>query len=394
MGDARASPISLMIKEVYPAGVSPIKKWPFMTDLSDYSFQMLQEGDAFTPYRARQRGDSVSILTPTPIPGLQTPTILERLNHKLLFANELDPARAVRALTLAHHNGCKMLVLEDPSGHPLSGLLGQALELKRFLSLAVSLPAALRHFHQRGLFHKDIKPANLLVDTADNVRLMGFGIASRFSRECQAPAPPEVIAGTLAYMASEQTGRMNRSIDARSDLYSRGVYPVRDAHRGASVYGFVSHGVDPLSHRAAAAQRTDVRNPGSGRGNCPEATRQERRGPLPNRSKHRGRPPAVSDGMGCAALHRRKSECRSPNSTSLRASAPKQQLRSVCADLSCRRPRVASGGRMGTVSCAGTKRRSDLLSQQAGREGGFADLHPVSTEPSAWPEPSRRQPWR
>ena len=78
--------------------------------------------------------------------------------------------------------------------------------------------------HQHGLIHKDIKPANILVDTASGeVRLTGFGIASRLPRERQAPSPPEFIAGTLPYMAPEQTGRMNRSIDSRSDLYSLGV---------------------------------------------------------------------------------------------------------------------------------------------------------------------------
>src|SRR3979490_1349263 len=85
------------------------------------------------------------------------------------------------------------------------------------------MATALGQVHGHGLIHKDIKPANVLVDDADNVRLTGFGIASRLSREPQAPAPPEIIAGTLAYMAPEQTGRMNRSIDARSDLYSLGV---------------------------------------------------------------------------------------------------------------------------------------------------------------------------
>src|SRR6267154_307721 len=68
----------------------------------------------------------------------------------------------------------------------------------------------------RGLIHKDIKPANVLVDGADNVWLTGFGIASQLPHERQALGPPEMIAGTLAYMAPEQTGRMNRSIDARS----------------------------------------------------------------------------------------------------------------------------------------------------------------------------------
>jgi len=75
-----------------------------------------------------------------------------------------------------------------------------------------------------GLIHKDLKPANILVDAASgSVRLTGFGIASRLPRERQAPGPPEEIAGTLAYMAPEQTGRMNRSVDSRSDLYACGV---------------------------------------------------------------------------------------------------------------------------------------------------------------------------
>jgi len=91
------------------------------------------------------------------------------------------------------------------------------------LRIAIGLASALGRVHRQGLIHKDIKPANVLVDDADNVWLTGFGIASRLPRESQAPAPPEIIAGTLAYMAPEQTGRMNRSIDTRSDLYSFGV---------------------------------------------------------------------------------------------------------------------------------------------------------------------------
>ena len=98
------------------------------------------------------------------------------------------------------------------------------MELGRFLRLAIAIAAALGKLHQRGLVHKDIKPANILVNGATGeVRLTGFGIASRLARERQSPHPPETIAGTLAYMAPEQTGRMNRSIDSRSDLYALGV---------------------------------------------------------------------------------------------------------------------------------------------------------------------------
>jgi serine/threonine protein kinase len=98
------------------------------------------------------------------------------------------------------------------------------MELSRFLWFAVGLAATLGKLHQRGLIHKDIKPANILVNSESGaVWLTGFGITSHLPRERQSVEPPEIIAGTLAYMAPEQTGRMNRSIDSRSDLYSLGV---------------------------------------------------------------------------------------------------------------------------------------------------------------------------
>src|SRR5262249_46767758 len=117
-----------------------------------------------------------------------------------------------------------MLVLEDAGGEPLERLLGVPVEVGCFLRLAVAVASALGKLHQRGLVHKDIKPANILLNEATGqVWLTGFGIASRFARERQSPHPPDTIAGTLAYMAPEQTGRMNRSIDSRSDLYALGV---------------------------------------------------------------------------------------------------------------------------------------------------------------------------
>src|SRR5260370_27944501 len=120
-----------------------------------------------------------------------------------------------------------ILVLKDPGGEPLDRILerdrGQPLELTRLLRIAIGLATALGQVHRHGLIHKDIKPVNVLVDDVGNVYLTGFGIASQLPHECQAPAPPEIIAGTLAYMAPEQTGRINRSIDTRSDLYSLGV---------------------------------------------------------------------------------------------------------------------------------------------------------------------------
>jgi PAS domain S-box-containing protein len=149
---------------------------------------------------------------------------LDRLTHEYELKDELAGTWAVRPLDLVRGSGRTMLVLEDAGGEPLDRLIGAPMEAGRFLRLGSAIAAVLGKLHQRGLVHKDIKPANILVNGATReVRLTGFSIASRLARERQSPHPPETIAGTLAYMAPEQTGRMNRSIDSRSDLYSLGV---------------------------------------------------------------------------------------------------------------------------------------------------------------------------
>src|ERR1700704_1380109 len=162
-----------------------------------------------------------------PIPsGAEHPTLesINRLTREYELKDDLAADRALRPVELVRERGRTMLVVEYTGGEPLDRLIGQPMEVGRFLRLAVALSGALGQLHGRGLIHKDLKPANVLVDSATGrVRLTGFGIASRLPREHQSPQPPEFIAGTLAYMAPEQTGRVNRSIDSRSDLYSLGV---------------------------------------------------------------------------------------------------------------------------------------------------------------------------
>ena len=169
-------------------------------------------------------GDQNTVLVVLPSGEPPTRDILNRLRHEYGLKDDLDDLWAVRPLELVHERGQTMLLLSDPGGEPLDRLLGTPMEVGKFLRLAVALSGALGRLHQRGFVHKDIKPTNILVDSAtDQVWLTGFGIASRLPRERQSPEPPEFIAGTLPYMAPEQTGRMNRSIDSRSDLYSLGV---------------------------------------------------------------------------------------------------------------------------------------------------------------------------
>ena len=149
---------------------------------------------------------------------------VNRLTHEYGLQRYLDSAWALRPLELVRERGQTMLVVDYTGGEPLDRLVRQPMEIGAFLRIAAALSGAVGQLHGCGLIHKDLKPANVLVDSATGrVQLAGFGIASRLPRERQAPEPPEFIAGTLAYMAPEQTGRVNRSIDSRSDLYSLGV---------------------------------------------------------------------------------------------------------------------------------------------------------------------------
>jgi serine/threonine protein kinase len=189
-------------------------------ELSSYVFSPLREGD-IALYRGSGNGLAPILLVAAKETSLGS---IQRLEHEYALKGELEADWAARPVALTHYNGRMTLVLEDPGGAPVDRLLGRPMDVSHFLRIAIPLAVTLRQMHERGLIHKDIKPANILVDGASGgVWLTGFGIASRLPRERQAPAPPEVIAGTLAYMAPEQTGRMNRSVDSRSDLYALGV---------------------------------------------------------------------------------------------------------------------------------------------------------------------------
>ena len=195
-----------------------------LIELSRHVFEPLRRDEDSILYRGRNHEDLSQVLVLAPAREGAGPESLKRLEHEYSFKAELDPAWAARPMAITFHWNRPVLLLEDPGGTPLDQLLGQASDLGSSLRRAISLATAIGHLHFRGIVHKNIKPANVLVDSAhDKAWLMGFGIASRLPRERQSPDAPEFIAGTLAYMAPEQTGRMNRSTDSRSDLYSYGV---------------------------------------------------------------------------------------------------------------------------------------------------------------------------
>mgnify|MGYP003384635543 CR=1 FL=1 len=194
--------------------------------LEDYTFtHTVRETDEFIIRRGHRNSDQTPVLTITTHRQKKTSAAsLARLEHEYSLRHELNPACSAQALALIQNDEQAALVLTDAGGIPLDQLINSPLAIPIFLRYAIGIARALAQLHKQDIVHKDIKPANILLDPATGeTRMMGLGIASLIPREQQAPVPLEVIAGSFPYMAPEQTGRMNRSIDARSDLYSLGV---------------------------------------------------------------------------------------------------------------------------------------------------------------------------
>jgi serine/threonine protein kinase len=123
--------------------------------------------------RVGDDGERSAVLVVLPAAEPPSPSSLDRLAHEYRLKDELDRDWAVRPLELIREGRRTVLVLEDPGGEPLERLLGGPLEIDRFLRLAIDISAAVGKLHRRGLLHKDIKPANILVNCVDTPNDMG-----------------------------------------------------------------------------------------------------------------------------------------------------------------------------------------------------------------------------
>ena len=186
--------------------------------------EKLHQGRRGSVYRAVRRADGHKVVLRVldgddPVAGK-----MERLKHELDLRSTLHGLPAVEPLALSTLNGAPALELEDFVGQPLDRLVTAPLPVEDFLPLAISVAAAVGDIHSRGLIHKDLNPGNILFDPQTHrVKVANFGAASRVAREQTAAGPERLLEESLPYVSPEQTGRMNRAVDCRSDLYSLGI---------------------------------------------------------------------------------------------------------------------------------------------------------------------------
>ena len=148
-----------------------------------------------------------------------------RFKHEFDIASRLDLPGVAKALAPEEHDERLAIMFRDIGEQPLDRLLKQApLSLTDFLELAIALADTVGLLHKRQIIHKEINPSNILFNPATKqVNLIGFGLADELAEMSVAPLPLSTAEDALAYISPEQTGRMNRPIDYRTDFYSLGI---------------------------------------------------------------------------------------------------------------------------------------------------------------------------
>ncbi|WP_392480868.1 AAA family ATPase [Nostoc sp. C110] len=204
----------------------------FSTQVSIPKYQVIEEiynGSRTIVYRGYRESDSLPVaikLLKNPYPTFNE---LVQFRNQYTIGKNLNSSLIVQTYSLEAYQNGYVLVMEDFGGISLKDYFARHQtrnfgSLQEFLQIAIALCNTLEILYTERIIHKDIKPSNILINPhSKEVKLIDFSIASLLPRETLTLISPNVLEGTLAYISPEQTGRMNRGIDYRTDFYSLGV---------------------------------------------------------------------------------------------------------------------------------------------------------------------------
>ena len=190
--------------------------------------QLIHEFGPRAIYRAVRETDGAPVILKTLLDPYPRKRHVAEIRREFQLAQKLDIDGVVRVHSLVAYGSGNLAIEMEPFGLSLADLMaereGRPLPLDRFFAIAVRLAQILGRLHEQGVVHKDVVPRNVLYDPGSGeLRLIDFGISSELSRERQSDALSRRLEGSLPYISPEQTGRMNRDLDYRSDYYSLGV---------------------------------------------------------------------------------------------------------------------------------------------------------------------------
>ncbi|MBW4614757.1 MAG: AAA family ATPase [Desmonostoc vinosum HA7617-LM4] len=197
-----------------------------MLTLAGYTIlDQIYESTNSSVYRGQRNQDHQPVILKFLKQDYPTPSALVRYKQEYEITKNLDLDGVIKVYSLEKYQNSLVIILEDFGGESLKIIMNRRkLTLIEFLSIAISITKVLGEIHQKNIIHKDINPGNIVINSATSqVKIIDFGISTILTHENPTIKNPNVLEGTLAYISPEQTGRMNRSMDYRTDFYSLGV---------------------------------------------------------------------------------------------------------------------------------------------------------------------------
>ncbi len=188
------------------------------------SAQIYQSSNSLV-YRGYRKSDYLPVIFKVLRQDYPTSTQLTRYKQEYQITHDLKQRGVVKAYSLENHQNTLVIIFEDFGGESLRILTASKdFTLKEFLQIAIAISEALGNIHAANIIHKDINPANIVYNLqTKHLKIIDFGISTLLTQENPTLKNPNLLEGTLAYISPEQTGRMNRPLDYRSDFYSLGV---------------------------------------------------------------------------------------------------------------------------------------------------------------------------
>ncbi|MDY6783250.1 MAG: AAA family ATPase [Cyanobacteriota bacterium] len=214
-----------------------------MHHLSGYEVgKKLHESNNSLVYRGHRQADGQPVILKMLKQAYPSPEKIAWFKREYETTQSIDLPGVIDVYSLDNLENRWFIILEDFGGESLNRIVPkQKFTITEFLHLAVEITDILGQVHQRQIIHKDINPSNIILNRkTGTLKLIDFGISTTLSQENQTFRSPNVLEGTLAYISPEQTGRMNRAIDYRTDFYSLGMtfyelltgqlpFPINDA---------------------------------------------------------------------------------------------------------------------------------------------------------------------
>jgi serine/threonine protein kinase len=174
-------------------------------------------------YRGNRKSDNQPLILKQLKQDYPTPSELTRYKQEYEITSHLNLEGVIRTYGLEEYQRTLVILVEDFGGLSLKEWMdGRRLFIPEFLTISIKIAEILGNIHKHNVIHKDINPANIIINPqTEQIKIIDFGISTQLTRENPTLKNVNILEGTLAYISPEQTGRMNRSLDYRTDFYSQ-----------------------------------------------------------------------------------------------------------------------------------------------------------------------------